>query len=155
MEEEQYIYYVPHITDVRAGYMCEYLQSSSVDGDGNMIQKWESWIIGEKEDDSANFITFRDLIEREAIRSQYVSIQNIVRSGWELEGKIEPPPNEQTKETVLYKFSKGKYYMIYDFVARVVMIFITMGDIYSVCVQRFDCPSMNEFLYIESHLNLH
>lgn len=154
-EKEQHTYYVPHITDIRVGYMCEYLQSSSVDGDGNMIQEWESWIVGEKEDDAANFITFRDLIEREAIRSEYISIHNIVRSGWTCEGKIEPPPTDPVKDTVLYKFTKDGYGLIYDFIAKVVMIYIAVGDIFSVCVQRFDCPSMNELLYIESHLNLH
>lgn len=149
MEEE--LYYTPDLSDIRIGYICQCTDGAQIGGDGELTEQWYVNTIGPTS--SLEFIG--EMIKEGRLRSRYIVIPDLINAGWLCEGKIEPPPSDPVKDTVLYKFTKDGYGLIYDFIAKVVMIYIAVGDIFSVCVQRFDCPSMNELLYIESHLNLH
>lgn len=150
---EEELYYIPKLEDLRPGYICQWNTGGSVGADGQLEENWMVYNLGAPEDE-ASVLTWRDSIERGSMRSRFILIPDLINAGWFCEGKIENIDNPE-KVTNLYRFTKGRYWMIYDFIAKVVMIAITMGDVHSVCIQRFDCPSMNEFLYIESHLNLH
>lgn len=154
MEEENQ-YYVPRLIDIRAGYKCEFSLDSFIDEEGNMKQYFLPYIIG-NDKDTATFSFIKESIERGAVRTKFLIIEDIVELGWEDEGQIIPTENITLDRPInLRRLTKGRYWMIYDFIPRVVMIAITMGDIHSVCVQRYDCPSVNELIYILSALNLH
>ena len=148
MEEE--LFYTPKLSDIRVGYVC---QCSDGMKTGEAGELYEDWYVSEVTTQSSLEI-ISNMIEEGRLRARFLVIPDFITVGWICEGKIEPPPSEEQKVTDLYKFYKGKYNLIYDFIAKVVMIYISMGDIFSVCVQRFDCPSLNELHYIETHLNL-
>lgn len=148
------IYYVPKLEDIRAGYICQWNTGNRIDQDGNIIEGWMDWVIGTN-DDNSSIIIWVDGLHRQALRSQYITIEQIVALGWEDVGAVIPIEVPNGKEVNLRKFARGHHWMIYDFVTRVVMIAISMGDVHSVCVQRYDCPSVNELIYISSRLNLY
>lgn len=148
MEEE--LYYTPKLYDIRIGYVC---QCSDGMKTGEAGEIYEDWYVTQVTTTSS-LETIASMIEEGRLRARYLVLPDFDTVGWICSGKIEPPPTDENKNTDLYRFYKGKYQMIYDFIAKVVMIYISMGDIFSVCVQRFDCPSLNELSYIESRLNL-
>ena len=146
-------YYTPSLHDVRLDYICQILEGTTIDGEGNLVENWQDVTIGRGDYSKTSYYDLSVLVENRQIRNQFLTKQDICDIGWEYE--MEVIPVEKNGETSLHKFTRGNYFLIYDFVARVVMITITMGDVYSVCVQRFDCPSVNELMYIFSRLNLH
>lgn len=146
-------YYTPKITDIRVGYNFELNEGgTSVDSSGELIANWEKCYINA---DSANLTEFNIVLQEGRIRTKYLTVEDVVALGWEDEGNITPPEGVISDKPVnLRRFNRGRYWMIYDFVAKVVMVALSLGDVYSVCIQRYDCPSINELTYILSSLNL-
>ena len=149
MEENQY--YTPSITDIRVGYEFEHSEGAVIGTDGALVDNWEKCVVAEI--DHLRF--YKNSLEEGKIRIKYITIEDIVAEGWNYEEELIPVEGVVVQKPIsLHKFRRGRYFIIYDFVARVIMIALNYGDIFSVCVQRYNCPSVNELRYIISSLNL-
>jgi hypothetical protein len=146
MTDTSKAYYTPNIVYFRMGYKYQLSTGMKVDSTtGNMSEEW----IDKEASLTTDFTEIFEQIEADQIRVAYLTKEDIVNTGWELEGAVVilNQPSFKPNNDII-KFVKGNHFMLYDFNRRSLMIAFSKDEVHAVKVQHIYCPSVNEFEYI-------
>jgi tRNA G18 (ribose-2'-O)-methylase SpoU len=142
-------YYTPKVEDIRIGYICQTVTIMLANDKGDIKEEWNDLVISV--DSRLDVIV--SYIKDNGIRTKFLDIEDFVSKGWIHEGII-VVMNQPNAPKNSHRFRRGNHFVIYDFDRKTLLIALAIKDVFSVNIQNFYCPSINEFNYITNAIDL-